>query len=278
MKRILALLLALGAAVVAPGAHAQTPPPATQDSAAARAIARGQEALAAYERGEFESALGAFREADAAFHSPVFALYAGRCLRELGRLAEARAELGRVAAEPLPPSAPEPWQHAQADAQRELAEMSPLPAPVTVEATAAAPHKSATPSTTTRPPPIPLPTPLPKARGPYWPGWLLIGGGGLALASGAVVGALALDDADSQRENLPAGCQEQRCLARAKDSVESRFDHARSLALASDVLWISGAVLLAAGVTLVVVDPRPNEPPRAALRVSPTGAAFAWRF
>jgi hypothetical protein len=95
-----------------------------------------------------------------------------------------------------------------------------------------------------------------RNRGPYVPGWVLAGTGAAALAAGGVVGILALNERSALRHDLPEGCQEDRCLNRQKPVVEGHFEPVRNLALASDILWISGAVLATAGVTLIVVDPR----------------------
>src|SRR5690242_10010962 len=104
------LLLSL---TIAAAAHAQP-------SDGARAIEKGKDALALYEAGNWSGALEAFREADTLFHSPVFALYTARSLRQLGRLLEARAALERLSNETLSASAPAPWLKAQADARLEL--------------------------------------------------------------------------------------------------------------------------------------------------------------
>jgi hypothetical protein len=93
-------------------------------SPAARAIAKGQEAVAFFEQGKYDEALAKFQQAEALYHSPVFLLYAGRSLRETGRWVEASVALRRVASETLDDAAPLSWKQAQADARRELAALA----------------------------------------------------------------------------------------------------------------------------------------------------------
>lgn len=87
------------------------------------AIAKGEQALVAFERREWEQALTSFREADALYHSPVFTLYQARALKELARLTEAVALLKKASDELLPEGAPESWLRAKSDAASELHEL-----------------------------------------------------------------------------------------------------------------------------------------------------------
>ena len=116
--RTVAVVAALACSALASSPRAQG------DSAAARAIAKGQEGLALFEQGKKDEALSSFRQAEVLYHSPVFLLYAGRSLRAIGRLTEARATLRRVDEETIPATAPAPWKQAQADARGEIATLA----------------------------------------------------------------------------------------------------------------------------------------------------------
>jgi len=74
-----------------------------------------------YDQNQYRVALERFRTADRVQHSPVFALYAARCLDKLGRLAEARRAYEVLVAEQLPAEAAPAWRAAVSDAKVELA-------------------------------------------------------------------------------------------------------------------------------------------------------------
>jgi hypothetical protein len=101
----------------------------------ADAIALGHGAVELYEEGKFESALVLFRRADAAAHSPVFALYIARCQRNLGLLLAARGSYRAVLDERLAPDSPEPWLKAQNAAKDELSELEASIPSIVIEAT-----------------------------------------------------------------------------------------------------------------------------------------------
>ncbi len=128
--------------------------------------------------------------------------------------------------------------------------------------------------------PTPIPTkPLPAKREPYWTAWTLTGAGALALASGGVVGVVALVKTSQARDSLsPEVCEDQRCLSAHRAAVEDHFAASQRLALASDILWISGSVLAATGLTLLIVDPRSPAHQSARLQLRPNGAALDVRF
>jgi hypothetical protein len=128
----------------------------------------------------------------------------------------------------------------------------------------------------TRPRPIQRPPAAASAQGPYLAGWTLAGIGALGLVSGGVVGILALNKRSSLRGDLPEGCAQDRCVEPQRSAVEAHFRPARDLALASDVLWISGAVLATGGIALIVIDPRRRK--TTTLTVSATGGALRMRF
>jgi hypothetical protein len=103
------------------------------------------------------------------------------------------------------------------------------------------------------PEPAPAATPLasppldstPQRRFGVWP--YVAGGSGAALIGTSVVTGLL---ASAKASELKKECDGKTCDA----SLESVKESAVSLAVATDVLWISGAVILGAGVTLFVLD------------------------
>jgi len=112
MTRLVAVLLFFAIAIV--------PVPAKADTAGAQAIERGKAALALYEKGQWAEALVEFRAADALYPSPVFALYAARCLAKLDRLIEAKVTFRALSDRQIDSSAPEPWREAQRAGRAEL--------------------------------------------------------------------------------------------------------------------------------------------------------------
>lgn len=126
----------------------------------------------------------------------------------------------------------------------------------------------------------PKPVAQPDGRGAYLPGWIMGGTGLVALASGGAVGVLALKKRSKLRAELTTAlsdsCDSSGCLSGDEAAVDEYFAPARELALASDILWISGAVLTAGGIALIVIDPRPKR--TATLSISPAGGTFRWHF
>ena len=88
------------------------------------AVRLGGEALGAFQRGDWRAAYDGFSSAEALTHSPVFVLYMARARRNENALVEARELYGRVAAEHLYATAPQPWRTAVADAAAEFGEVS----------------------------------------------------------------------------------------------------------------------------------------------------------
>ncbi len=103
----------------APRAYAGEPeaPPVS----APQAVEKANAGVALYQDGKWREALALFRQAESLYHSPVFVLYAARCLRSSGELLLARREYQRLLAENLKPDAPSSWVEAQVDGRAELA-------------------------------------------------------------------------------------------------------------------------------------------------------------
>ncbi len=140
---------------------------------------------------------------------------------------------------------------------------TPAPEPTPVVAPAPAP---------VTPPPAEEPK---KGSGLRTVGFIALGVGGAAIIGGVVTGLMA----KSAESTATDQCKDKVCPTAA----EGDFDSASSLATVTNVLWIGGAVVAAAGVTLVLVGgPKGDAPPKAAkaprLRltpvVNPTGAGL----
>lgn len=86
---------------------------------------------------------------------------------------------------------------------------------------------------------------------------LLAGGGALLVAAGVVTGQVAA----SRERELDEGCGPAPAAGEPRPcpGLADTHSSAKSLALAADVLWISGAVLAGVGVTLFVLDAAATE-------------------
>jgi len=107
------------------------------------------------------------------------------------------------------------------------------------------------------PPPVAAPNePEPtyeKSTDTYGPWPYVLGGTGAALLGTSLITGLM---ANSKAGKLDRECPDDTC----PPSLKSTQDSAKSLALATDVLWISGLIVAGAGVTLFVLDASDDEP------------------
>lgn len=138
------------------------------------------------------------------------------------------------------------------------------------------------PTATTRPPEVAPPTaPTPEApptrRGP----WLTVGiiglsVGGVGLVLGAVTGVMSI----SQTHTISSQCTNGTCPPMLSDKTDTASDlaSARTLALLSDLGFIAGGVLAAAGVTFVVMGSMRSSKPTMALEVGPGSVGLIGRF
>lgn len=107
-------------------AHAAT----DEEKAGARALA--EQAVEAFNDGEYERAVDLFRRAETLVHSPGHWLYMGRAYVKLGRLVLAQEAFLKAEREALNDSSPEAFRVAVADASSELEALRPRIAKVTV--------------------------------------------------------------------------------------------------------------------------------------------------
>jgi tetratricopeptide (TPR) repeat protein len=105
------------------------------------------------------------------------------------------------------------------------------------------------PALASAPAPAPLSAPVEEASGQRrfgpWP-WVVGGTGAALLGASLITGLMA----SSKASRLEEECNAKRC----DESLQNVKDSAATLALATDVLWISGALAVGAGVTLFFLD------------------------
>jgi hypothetical protein len=112
-------------------------------------------------------------------------------------------------------------------------------------------------------PSAPPPDQAPAARSGFgvWP-WVAIGVGGAGLAVGAITGAMAI----GKHSDLASKCGSGPCPADQQSNVDSY----NTLGMVSTVGFIVGGVGAAAGVTLLLLQPKAEAiPPAAGLHVVP---------
>lgn len=102
---------------------------------------------------------------------------------------------------------------------------------------------------------------------------IVVGASGVvALAVGAVFGALTLSDVSDAEED-PTLCPEQRCTPAGRDAI----DGARAKGIASTILLGIGALAVGGGITLFVVGGH-DDAAEAAFRIGPAGVGVSGRF
>ncbi len=90
-----------------------------ENKPAKRALLLGHQALAAFEKGDFQVALDQFAEANEWAHSPVFVLYQARAAASLGRHELALRLYDRCLAEAITEASPSAWKMAYTQAHEE---------------------------------------------------------------------------------------------------------------------------------------------------------------
>jgi hypothetical protein len=108
--------------------------PALAQSDADRATARslGIEGQQALENKDYKTAEDRYRRADSLVHAPTLLLGLARALAGEGKYVEAQETYNRIVREGVPPTAPDPFKRALADAKREVDGVSPKIAGVTI--------------------------------------------------------------------------------------------------------------------------------------------------
>jgi len=112
-----------------------------------------------------------------------------------------------------------------------------------------------------------------STQGPWWPGAVVLGVGGVGLVVGAITGGMAMGKVD----DIKSRCIDNHC----PPEDEEQGSNADTLATVSTVGFIAGGVLAAAGVVLLVWRPGgSSDAPDASatLRVSPAGVQLSGTF
>jgi len=241
----------------------------------------GRRGLTAFERGDFEAALEHFQRAEGLAHSPVFQLYAARCLLALERPDEAQSLLRAITAESLDERAPEAWRRAQAEARLELVRLEVPAAPTTEPAGTATPVGVAADGQVEQvasgTPPLPSDHPEPRSARNFWQraaptergAWTAFGAGATGLVFAVITGALAVVEAAKVKEN----CVGTSC--RLEDLP--RAQHAEQLANLATVGTVVFAVGGATGTVLWLL-PKKDADRAVALAVSGPGLSLSGRF
>lgn len=180
-------ILAAALALSAPSGPALAQTPSSEIEAAKKIAAEtANQALEAFEAGEYEDAIAGFEKADRAFHAPKFLLYVARAQQKLGRLLAARATYEKILKEKLAPYAPPEFFDAQADAKKELAELTDR-----IQSEPPAPAPSATAAASASDGPAPGPE-RPAPQGVPTVTYVAYGAGAVGLVVGVLFGGLTL--------------------------------------------------------------------------------------
>ncbi len=126
--------------------------------------------------------------------------------------------------------------------------------------------------------PLPEPHESAKGKGPWMAlGITSVAIGGVGLALGAITGSMSL----AQTNTIKDSCTGNTCPPVLKDgsSTASALSNAQTLATVSDVAFIAGGVLAAAGVAFIVVGSTSKKASMAMdLRLGPGSLMLAGRF
>jgi hypothetical protein len=284
------------------------------DTDAARALARGlaEQGDAAFSIGRCDRAVPLWKEAARAYNATTIELRIAHCQALLGLVVEATATLEAMTKDPLPPSAPEAFQAAQAQALAELPSVRERVATLVVEEPRPL-HVTAISIDDVPLDPKTLTYPVDPGRrrvrlatgNATWEGLITFGDGqrrslaastvlvpqpepshvfrtaGYVVGSAGLasigVGAFAGIVAITLGRPLERECGPARNECPADQQV--RITQVKTLALVSDVFLIGGVVLTGAGGYLVVRDLSAQKPaPGVRLIVTGAGASLHGTF
>jgi tetratricopeptide (TPR) repeat protein len=249
-----ALAIGLGFTMSAAPANAQT--------AAEKAAADYQRGKDAFQARDFDGARAAFERAYMLDPSPVLLYNLGRACEESGDAEKAveyfQMYLDRTADTPD-----------RGDVERRVRVMLAILAKTRPEAVPDSdrppPEPEPSPAPEPAPPPPPARAPGPPPHTALWPaGWATLGAGVVAAGVGIGFG-VASTSAEEDHKAATTGAEKKRTA-----------DDAESAATMANVMYATGGVLVAAGVTMLIIDARrePTGHPTAA--VTPEGAFVGW--
>lgn len=258
------LTLALGSAVLAAPREAAAQKKGASDPKVAEAKRLFEEGRALYQKGRYEEAIEAFEIAFELSKRPLLHDSIASAYERLGNFKKARESLGKWRE-----AAPEK-EHAVLDER--LKNLDERIRKEDDERKAAEAAKKA-------PPPPAAPPAEPRAS-LLVPG-LVVGGVGLgAVVAGVVVGAAGV----GSFPDTSTQCRVSEGKTLCPSTTRSSFGDAGTLTTVGDVVWVAGAVVAAAGVTLVLVDRVTHQPSAARVTLSPLlgqglgGASVRLRF
>jgi hypothetical protein len=130
-------------------------------------------------------------------------------------------------------------------------------------------------ATTHEPPALPPEQPLParsKSSAMNIAAWSALGVGAAGLAFGTVAGIVTIVKHSSLTD---AGCSRTECR---DDSLQSKVDSYDTWRHVSTASYVIGAVGVAAGVTLLIVNPKTESAPTVGLVVAPNAVVATGRF
>lgn len=271
MKRLLPALLAVILSSSGGPAWAKPDAPSAADDAKARDLFKQGDA--AYAEARYDDALAAFEEAHRLSKRPRLLFNIGNALERLGKLSEAADALEKY----LPHAKPAERDVLQKRIQNLRKRAAPA-AKVVLEEEKEPEPEPEKPKRVEEAPPAPAPTPAPRPApaetGDATLGWVLIGAGGAAMATGAVFGLMAL----SARKDVDAACKESGgqtlCGSRAKDAV----DRDQRYSLFADLGLGLGFLAAGAGVYFLASAPSGEQTRVVAdVAVAPRGGAIRVR-
>lgn len=259
MSRLAALTRPFAAALALTAATLP-PRPATAQTAAEKAATEYQRGKDAFTARQYEEARAAFERAYMLDPSPVLLYNLGRACEESGDAPKAieyfQMYLDRTADTPDRGDVERRVRVMQAI----LAKTSPSPAPVP-EPEPAPPSRAVADTPPAAPPP-PEHTVL-------WPvGWGVLGAGVVAAGVGVAFGVVSAD-AEEDHKAATTGAEKKRTA-----------DDAESAALKANIGYAAGGVLIATGITLLVLDARDRGSDAQAtgprLSPAPGGGVVGW--
>jgi tetratricopeptide (TPR) repeat protein len=248
-----ALALVVAALAAAPPALAQgkKPPPAKVDPKLAEAKKLFDDGAAAYAQGSYEEAIKAWEKAFEISGKPLIHESIANAWERLGDAKKARDHLAK-------------WREAAPPDERDLldARLKNLDARVQREEEAA---RKAAEDAARREAEAKATADAAKQKPSWVPGAILAGGGGALLIAGLTLDGVAKGKRPASDACKASGGQTY-CLGTASSAIKS----SNTMAIAGDVLWITGAAAAATGgVLLVVLRPKTQRAPEATGWLSP---------
>lgn len=244
---------------------ATAPAWAFEESTKTATLQRYQAAKAYYEQKQYPKAAEEFQLALETLPLPVLALWAARCHALSGNVVASQAAY--LEAIRLTPN--ELWlgdkqQLAQSEASREFAQLKQHIAKVEVSPPSRKLVRVAEPPVRE----------LPRAESSPWRtvGWVSLSAGGAALAFGSMAGLMLGNRHDNMEPDCPQGTCDPATIT--KDQV----DEHNQLRTVTSVGLVTGGLLGAVGLTLILATPTRESKPEVALRITPSGPVLAGAF